>query len=212
MKKIYITILAICVCLTSYTQTDQGVLVLSAGSKLSNVSTTVDDIDPGSLNGVDVSSNNMDVEIGGGYFVSDGLMLGLSLIYDSDMTNTDGNGYERTETTTNITFAPTLRYYFGESGAFGGISYAVGTTNYLDEETSYDDYETKGSVSGLIISGGYSFFVNDILAFTPTVSYSMLSVVQEDATYNDNTGYPEDLTTETSGLTIGFAINIHFDN
>ena len=92
-----------------------------------------------------------------------------------------------------------------------GVAYAVGTTNELDEETGYDDFETKGSVSGLIISGGYSFFVNDILAFTPTLSYSMLNVVSEDAIYNDS-GYLTDLTTETSGLTIGFAINIHFDN
>ena len=211
MKKIYITILAICVSLTSYTQTDQGVLVLGTGSKFSNVSTTIDDIDPGSLNGVESSSNNMDLEIGGGYFVTDGLMLGLSLIYDSDMTNTDGNGYERTITTTNITFAPTLRYYFGESGAFGGIAYALGTTNTLDEYSGFDDEEEKGSVSGLIVSGGYSFFVNDILAFTPTLSYSMLNIVSEDAIYNDS-GYLTDLTTETSGLTIGFAINIHFDN
>mgnify|MGYP001161095027 FL=1 len=212
MKTIYIIILATCVSLISYSQTDKGIFVLSAGSSLTNVSTTIDDVDPGTLNGVESSSNNLDFEIGGGFFVSDGLMLGLSLIYDSDISKTEVNNYELTGTTTNITFAPTLRYYFGESGAFGGIAYALGTINYLEEETGYEDVEDTRSVSGLIISGGYSFFINDIIAFTPSLSYSMLNVLEVDGYYDPALLSNVDLTTSTSSLTFGFGINIHLDN
>ena len=79
-----------------YAQTDQGTFLLGAGSSLQNTSLKVDDIDPGTLNGIDLSSNQLDVKLSGGYFITDGFMLGLSINYDVESQTTDGNGYERT--------------------------------------------------------------------------------------------------------------------
>ena len=198
----------------SYTQTEQGTFILSAGSSFSNVTTTKDDTDPSYADNLaDESEGNLDIELGGGYLITDGLMLGLSVLYDRDVIKYEGNsGYEDEQTTTNLSLAPGVRYYFGESGAYGGVSYLIGSINSVFESTGNEDEEVKGTQSGLIVSGGYSFFVNDIIAFTPQVTYSMLSTVQEDGTYNLNTGYPEDLTIKTSGLGISFSINIHLSN
>lgn len=193
-------------------QTDQGSFLLGAGTSLQNTSLKVDDIDPGSLSGIDISSNQLDVKLNGGYFVADGLMLGLTIVYDVESETTDGNGYEQTLTTTSTAVGPVLRYYFAGSGAFAGVSYAVGSINYLDEESGYEDYETKQSISALGIGAGYSFFVNDIVAFTPSVTYVMSKSTLEDAYYNGNTGFYEDQEIESSGLILGFGINIHFDS
>ena len=72
MKKIYSTFLALSICLLTNAQTEKGTLVLGAGSSLSNVSLAVDDVDPGTLNGSEISSNNMVLELSGGIFVADG--------------------------------------------------------------------------------------------------------------------------------------------
>ena len=191
-------------------QTDQGIFVLGASSSLQNTSLKVDDIDPGSLSGVDLSSNQLDLKLEGGYFVADGFMLGLSVVYDVESTNTDGNGYETTSTTTTTAVGPVLRYYFAGSGAFANVSYAVGSVNDLEEETGYDDFEQKQSISALGIGAGYSFFVNDMVAFTPSLTYVTSKTTVEDA-FTNYYGLYEDQEIEQSGLILGFGINIHFE-
>jgi len=210
MKKIYTTFLALSICLLTNAQTEKGTLVLGAGSSLSNVSLAVDDVDPGTLNGSEISSNNMDLELSGGIFVADNLMLGLTLSVDGEGTKTESSGYEVNSTTTTTTIAPTIRYYFGESGVSAGVSYAIGSVNSLQEETGYEDYEEKQSITGLMINTGYSFFVSDIVAITPSLSYAMMTSTLEDGYWNGN-NY-EDLEIKMSGLSLGLGISIHFNN
>ena len=155
----------------------------------------------------------MDLELSGGIFVADNLMLGLTLSVDGEGTKTESSGYEVNSTTTTTTIAPTIRYYFGESGVSAGISYAIGSVNSLIEEIDSGDvweYEEKQSIAGLMINTGYSFFVSDIVAITPSLSYAMMTSTLEDGYWNGN-NY-EDLEIKMSGLSLGLGISIHFNN
>ena len=215
MKNIYLVIIIIS--LSTYgisAQTEGGTFMLGAGSSLSSVGLSVDDIDPGSLNGVDISSNTTDLNLFGGFFVTDGLVLGLGVTYENTTSKQDGNGYENESSSTTTTIIPSIKYYFGESGFNTGLSYAIGTVKDIDEESDVSgtyEYEDEGSLSMLNLSAGYSFFVNDIIALTPSLVYTTAKVVQEDI-YNSNTQFYEDSETELSGLSFGFSIAIHFSN
>ena len=57
---------------------------------------------------------------------------------------------------------------------------------------------------------GYSFFVSDIVAITPSLSYAMMTSTLEDGYWNGN-NY-EDLEIKMSGLSLGLGISIHFNN
>lgn len=194
-----------------YAQTDQGTFVLGAGSSLSNVSLGVDDIDPGSLNGAEISTNNTDLEFSAGYFVANGLAISLGFAYENVISKTTDNSYELKNSKTTTTLYPGISYYFGESGVNLKLSYAIGSVKDIEEETGWEDLEQEQSISGLIISAGYSIFVNDIIALTPGLSYNMLSSVAKDAAVNSN-GSLTDLELKMSGLSFGFGIAIHFDS
>ena len=194
-----------------YAQTDQGTFVLGAGSSLTNVSLGVDDIDPGSLNGAEISTNNTDLEFSAGYFVANGLAISLGFAYENVISKTTDNSYELKNSKTTTTLYPGISYYFGESGVNLKLSYAIGSVKDIEEETGWEDLEQEQSISGLIISAGYSIFVNDIIALTPGFSYNMLSSVAKDAAVNSN-GSLTDLELKMSGLSFGFGIAIHFDS
>ena len=194
-----------------YAQTDQGTFVLGAGSSLSNVSLGVDDIDPGSLNGAEISTNNTNLELSAGYFVVDGLAISFGLNYETEITKTIDNSNELKISNISTTLNPGVSYYFGETGVNFGLSFAIGSVKDIEEETGYEDLEQEQSISGLILSAGYSIFVNDIIALKPSVSYSMLNSVAKDMAINSN-GSLTDLEIKTSGLSFGFGIAIHFDS
>ena len=82
----------------------------------------------------------------GGYFVIDGLAIGLGLQYASSSTVVEyadedifGDDYESSEN--ELIISPLVRYYFGESGIWTSFDYAIATISMDDSDGSFDDEE-----------------------------------------------------------------------
>jgi hypothetical protein len=144
-----------------------------------------------------------------GYFVADGLAIGLVLSSKSTTTSIEYNsdtGMDDPDdqVTTALTIAPTVRYYIGESGVWSQVSYAFGS-----QGTDYgqDDYEPS-AISALGFGAGYAISLNDYISLNPSLGYSLQTQTDKDAGYDSN-GDDADLVTKTGGLTFGFSLNAH---
>ena len=76
-----------------------------------------------------------------GYFVSDDLAIGLALSSKSTTTSVEyavpGNDPDDV-VTTELTIAPTIRYYIGESGMWSQISYGFGSSGTDEGQQGYE--------------------------------------------------------------------------
>ncbi len=88
---------------------------------------------PGMPSGYDYSekSSNMNLKLDGGYCVMDGLAVGLAILYTSGSSTSEESfsGYEESSknTSSSMIIAPTLRYYFGETGVWLQTAYGFGS-------------------------------------------------------------------------------------
>ena len=115
MKKIITSIMALSLMFSASAQTSSGDILLDAGTDFSFNSLKLNDIDPGGLNGLSSKSSAIELNATGGYFIMDGLVLGLLASYSSDKTTVDQGGGESVSTTTSLVVGPMLRYYIGET-------------------------------------------------------------------------------------------------
>tara|TARA_B110001469_G_C9588551_1_gene292005 strand:- start:18 stop:680 length:663 start_codon:yes stop_codon:yes gene_type:complete len=144
-----------------------------------------------------------------GYFVADGLAIGLALSskstttsieYNSDLNQDDPDD----QVATALTIAPTVRYYIGESGVWSQVSYGFGSSG---TDYGQDDYEPT-AISTLSFGAGYAISLNDYISLNPSLGYSLLTLTEKDAG-NDSDGDEADLVTKQGGLTFGFSLNAH---
>ena len=157
----------------------------------------------------------------GGYFMMDGLAVGLSVLYksESETSEQSNTGYSESDKSTESTMmiAPTVRYYFGESGVWLQTSYGFGSMSntFTSDETGQPtvSVETSNPMSSLQFGAGYAISLSDNISLNPSVGYAMSSVTIEDGyeTYDATTGNPEyeDLKINMSGMTFNIGIALH---
>ena len=119
--------------------------------------------------------NTFDFNLNGGYFVMDGLAIGLGFSMDQDKSTTNGGAdgeEDEVETTTTTMYGPLVRYYIGETGVFTRLSYMMGSTKYEDEHDG-DSHSDEIRKSQLGIGAGYAISLSDNVALNPIITYHM---------------------------------------
>jgi hypothetical protein len=203
MKKIITSIMALSLIFSASAQTSSGDILLDAGTDFSFTSLKLNDIDPGGLNGLSSKSSAIELNASGGYFIMDGLVLGLGVAYSSGKTTVDLGGGESVSTETSLVIGPMLRYYIGETNLWGQISYGLGSGKEKDETggTTTETDDPKIGAFGLGL--GYAHFLNDNISINPSLSYSMVTATTE-------VSGSDDIKMKMGGISFGIAFNIHF--
>ena len=144
-----------------------------------------------------------------GFFVADGLAIGLALSskstttsqeYASDLNLDDPDD----QVTTSLVIAPTVRYYIGESGVWSQVSYGFGSSG---TDYGQDDYEPT-AISVLSFGAGYAISLNDYISLNPSLGYALTTSTTEDAGIS-GVGNIDDLVVKTGGLVFAFSLNAH---
>jgi outer membrane protein W len=235
MKKLFTILCATLLSVGVFAQaaTEAGTFLLSGSTGLDFASQGVTGTDPSDVwddpnapAGYDQAQkgSNMELKLMGGYFMMDGLAVGLSVLYKSESETQEQSysGYSQSMKGTESTMmiAPTLRYYFGESGVWLQTAYGFGSLSqsYTEEETGSPTETTEQSnpMSSLRFGAGYAIALSDNISLNPSVGYAMSSVTIEDGyeTYNQTTGIStyEDLKYKMSGMTFNLGIALHLGN
>ena len=203
MKKIITSILALSLIFSASAQTSSGDILLDAGTDFSFNSLKLNDIDPGGLNGLSSKSSAIELNATGGYFIMDGLVLGLGVAYSSGKTTVDQGGGESVSTTTSLVVGPMLRYYIGETNLWGQISYGLGSGKEKDETGGTTTETDDPKLGALGIGLGYAHFLNDNISINPSLNYTM-------ATSTIEVSGSDDIKMKMGGISFGIAFNIHF--
>ena len=197
-------------------ETEAGTFIMQMGGDgISFSSQSVTSADNGSAYGdFDDSYDKINTSTFGintmtGYFVADGLAIGLALSsksttisieYNSDTGMDDPDD----QVTTSLVIAPTVRYYIGESGVWSQVSYGFGSSG---TDYGQDDYEPT-AISALSFGAGYAISLNDYISLNPSLGYSLITQTDKDAGF-DSDGDEADRVTNTGGLTFAFSLNAH---
>jgi hypothetical protein len=102
-----------------------------------------------------------------GFFVMDNLAVGAGIALESSTFKPDGG--DGKQTTSEFTFNPFARYYFGP-GVFGQATVGFGSAKE-EEDTGSTTTETKASVFRWNLGLGYAIFLNDNVAIEPVIGY-----------------------------------------
>lgn len=180
--------------LSLFAQTEQGIIILEGSSALNWTSQSLSDmtVDGTTVDPLpDVSTSQMGFGASAGYFVMDGLAVGLLLDYSSTTTKMEDMDDDKSS---SMTFGPMARYYIGETGAWGQLSYGMGSEDDGDSDT--DDPKT----SVIAIGVGYSIYLADNISFSPSLGYGMATVEVGDTEI------------KTNGLVFSAGIAVHLGN
>lgn len=159
MKKIIIVIALVCLCNTIVqAQISKGSVLLGGGLSVESVQAEYDGEELGSE-----SSLSFGPSIG--YFVSDGIAVGLNLSIVNQRSSEDDFDFGTYEVETSaIGIGPFIRFYKASSNenfaffAQGSLSFISGST-----KESYDGDSDKAKLKGLdvAISPGFAYFFNE---------------------------------------------------
>lgn len=174
LKIISVGFVLFCFVISLKGQTEQGNVLLGGESYLSfaysNEKWKSDDGD-----GDHGKTTNLDLSPLIGFFVADGLALGVQLpIMYSLQKDNDGDKYS----STSLAFAPFLRYYFGTSNikpfVHGKAGIGITKTKYepviigSSQEASYNKFLYE-------IGGGLAIFLNEKVSLDIGIGYSSRS-------------------------------------
>src|SRR5690606_30722866 len=154
-------------------QTEQGG-IMAGGSIGLNFGSYYDEYDGNK--GDKTKTTNIAVMPKVGYFVTDGLAVGLGINLNSLSEKEDGDDDKYTSSTFLI--SPFARYY-SSVGLFGDVSVGIGS-----QKDKYGDNEDKENVFGWSLGAGYAIFLNDHVSIEPMVSYNSLSLTDGDDSKN----------------------------
>ena len=218
MKRLFTTIgvVLLTISLSAQVEFEQGSFMLEMGSngfKSQSVSSIegMGDVEFGDIYDK-YNMNEFNLAFGGGYFVVDGLAIGLGLQYTSSSTVVEyadedifGDDYESSEN--ELIISPLVRYYFGESGVWTSFDYAIATISMDDSDGSYDDDEfPKRSAMNLKV--GYAISLNDYVSLNPMIGYNLTTQTTKDAGY-DQDGNNADHVVKSGALGIGVSLTVH---
>ena len=219
MKKLctILTVVALTTTISfSQVEVDQGSFLLEIGNNSFHAQ-SVNSIDGmGSQDFGDIydkyNINEFNLGLGAGYFVIDGLAIGLGIQYASSSTvvkyadeDIFGDDYESSEN--ELIISPLVRYYFGESGVWTSFDYAIANISMDDSDGSYDDDEfPKRSAMNLKV--GYAISLNDYVSLNPMIGYNLTTQTTKDAGY-DQDGNDADHVVKSGALGIGVSLTVH---
>jgi len=217
MKKLFTIICGtlITLSLSAQVETSQGTMLLGLGTDaLSFTSLSVNDMDGGTVD-YDMDKNTRSeykVNTKAGYFVSDGLAIGLGVSLGGSTTIQEEGSYDYQRDSSGYAISPFVRYHFGESGVYGEVAYSIGSSSWKQESNGFDYESEPIKVSGLVIGAGYAIYVNDMISINPALSYALLTTVIDDAAYDANTGGYDDLEIKMSGIGFTLGVNLYLSN
>tara|TARA_B110000977_G_scaffold39101_1_gene52442 strand:+ start:1032 stop:1664 length:633 start_codon:yes stop_codon:yes gene_type:complete len=190
---------------------DQGQILMSGSTGLNFSSLSLNDTEPNDLpSGYESSTSRLDLDLTVGYFIIDGLAAGLSINSSSTTLKLEYNGDSDEDKTTITIIAPMIRYYIAETDLYGQLSYGLGST--VDKYTSgSSSNEDKMKVSSLGIGVGYSIFLSDDVAISPSLGYSMATSTIENGAYDSN-GNTVDYVQKQGGIGFDLAISVFLGN
>jgi outer membrane protein len=182
MKFIYTTIFLLLMSAGSlFAQIEQGKFFINAQSNISfssmdrELKSDGDDQDLGKIKKFEFSPSL-------GYFVGDGLLVGLAVPFSSEK-NEDGDGdYIKTN---QIGFMPFARYYFNNGGSktkpyFHG-GFGIGSATQKDNDSNEADYR----LSSYELGGGLAIFFHKNIAVDLGLGYSSSTMKPKDDNDND---------------------------
>ena len=223
MKKLFTILCAALVSLGVFAQasTETGTFLISGSTGFDFASQGVTGTDPSDAwpSGSDAKGSEMELGLMGGYFMMDGLAVGLSINYNSSSQTEEytQSGYSDKDVSTESTMviAPTLRYYFGETGVWLQTAYGFGSLSSKWENESTGNpkitIEESNAMSILSFGAGYAISLSDDISLNPSLGYAMSTVTIEDGYVNTN-GTLEDLKMNMSGMTFNLGIALHLGN
>ena len=197
MKKLFTILCAVMLTFSLAAQTDAGTMLLEGSSnlnyssiKVNSISVDGDELDDDFL--PEDATSTLGLKVTGGYFLMDGLAVGLLIDYSS---STEGD-----YSSSSMTIGPIARYYIGESGMWTQLSYGIGSSS---EE--YDgDSDDGPSMSTLGIGAGYAIMLSDNIALSPSLGYAMVTAKQEEGDV--------DVVMKAGGLVFSVGISVHLGN
>lgn len=119
-----------------------------------------------------------------GYFVTDGLAVGLGIGLNNSTEKYDS---DNKDTQNALLVSPFARYYT-PVGLFGEASVGLGSVNLIEQYEGEKD-EFKSGVFGWSVGVGYAIFLNEHVSLEPSFSYnSVITTADEDSKFKTKTG------------------------
>ncbi|SIT74441.1 outer membrane beta-barrel protein [Pontibacter indicus] len=176
MKKIFTTAMLALLCAGAYAQTSQGTISVKGAVNFKNENRKVTDSEYGELH----SSRSVNLRPTVGYFLKDGLELGVGLGYDRSTSKykwDDGENYTRFN---DISLIPYVRKYVAiteqlQLHGTGYVSFGLGKQTSKNSPESSPDVTSTSTDLGIGIYPGLTYFATPKLGITATfgsLSYS----------------------------------------
>jgi hypothetical protein len=164
MKKTLVTLFVVLGSISAFAQFEQGTMLVGGdfGLEFTTEKSKYDN-----QTNTEGKGSSFALEPQFGYFVIDNLAVGGELGLTLSSWKPEGSDGKFTSTT--LTLAPFVRYYF-EPGVFVEGKYAFGTSKSKDDFGGDVD-EDKYSVGGWSLGAGYAIFLNDNVAIEPMIGY-----------------------------------------
>ena len=220
MKKILLLISSLIFSYSSFSQaeTESGTFLLLGNTAIEFASQSLTGMDPSDAydDNQSITSNNLKINLSGGYFVADGLMLGLIFSNSSEKT-IDKYTYlgltdEEEQSTSTMLVGPTVRYYFGETGVWSQVAYGFGSSREVSKSTGSTTYTFDNPMSILSFGAGYAISLSDYVSLNPSIGYSIATTTVKDGYFNLNTGNYSDLKILSAGLDFKLGLAIHLSS
>jgi outer membrane protein len=199
LKRILFASLLILFVMSINAQTSAGKFLIG-GSSAFNFSSTTEKYKSDDGDGTNGKNLDLNLVPQVGYFVMDGLAVGLELNITYSSYKVDGAADKSSGTT--LVAAPFVRYYYGASKIkpYGEGAFGFGT--YIDKYPDFEGTQTdKYGVFAWQLKGGIGVFLNDAVSFDLGLGYQSLSVKAKE---NNDANYRD--ITSGIGLEIGITI------
>jgi outer membrane protein len=180
-------------------QTSAGKFLIGGSSAL-NFSSTTDKYKSDDGDGTNGKTLDLSLMPQVGYFVMDGLAVGLVL--DIAYSSYKADGAEDRNSVTTLVAAPFARYYFGASKIKPYGEGTLGLGIYIDKYPDFDGTQTdKYGVFAWQLKGGVGVFLNDAVSLDLGLAYQGASVKAKE---NNDSNYRD--VTSGIGLEVGIMI------
>jgi outer membrane protein len=199
MKKILIACVLCLFVISLNAQTEAGKILVGGSSSFSMSANTYkyksDDV-----NGTDGKGVDLSLAPEAGFFVMDGLAVGLALDLGMSTYKQDDSDYK--STATSIVAAPFVKYYYGTGNIkpFATASVGFGAQSYKQDNGTISQ-TNKAGVFGFGAGLGAAMFMNDNVALELGIGYSSMSSKDKE----DNPTNYKDITSGidfTLGITV----------
>lgn len=196
-KRNLLIIVACLIAGTLNAQTEAGKILVGGSTSLGFDAVTYkyksDDGD-----GTDGKGINFNLSPEAGYFVMDGLAVGLAFDFSVSTFKADGTEFKNSAST--VVASPFVKYYYGTSNIkpFASASIGFGGITFKDKFDETTETEKTG-VFGFGLGVGAAMFMNDNVAFELGVGFNSASLKEKD----DNDNNYRDITSN-----VGFQVGV----